>query len=295
MFNDAVLPTVAITAPAGGATVSATTTVTASASDNVGVAGVQFKLDGANLGAEDTASPYSLSWNTTATSNGSHALTAVARDAAGNQRTSAAVTVTVSNVTPPPPGNGLAALYPGDAGIENHPNVIFVERFEEPTLNDLFARWSDTLNGAAMSLTPDVPPGSPGARSLNIPWAGGGANNGGHLFKQLSPGVDDTLYVRYYIKYPTSGKFHHTGIWMGGNNPSLSWPNPQAGIKPVGNDRFIAGAEQNTLTIGVRPLQLLDEHASGCERHALGELPPQQSEYRRRRPVSGRASSTWSS
>ena len=38
----------------GGALLRATTTVTATASDNVGVAGVQFQLDGANLGAEDT-------------------------------------------------------------------------------------------------------------------------------------------------------------------------------------------------------------------------------------------------
>jgi YD repeat-containing protein len=77
--------------------VSGTTTVGASASDNVGVAGVQFLLDGANLGAEDTASPYSIAWNTTTVNNGSHTLTAVARDAAGNRTTSAPVTVSVSN------------------------------------------------------------------------------------------------------------------------------------------------------------------------------------------------------
>src|SRR2546422_1157843 len=59
--------------------------------------GVQFKLDGANYGAEDTTSPYSTSWNTTTVSNGSHTLTAIARDAAGNQTTSSPVTVTVSN------------------------------------------------------------------------------------------------------------------------------------------------------------------------------------------------------
>ena len=59
-------PTVSITAPASGATVSgAAVTVSATASDNVGVAGVQFKLDGANLGAEDTTSPYSVTWNST--------------------------------------------------------------------------------------------------------------------------------------------------------------------------------------------------------------------------------------
>src|SRR5207244_2393146 len=75
---------------------------TATASDNVGVAGVQFKLDGVNLGTEAATAPYSVSWNTVGTANGSHSLTAVARDAAGNVTTSAAVTVTVSNDTTPP-------------------------------------------------------------------------------------------------------------------------------------------------------------------------------------------------
>ena len=91
-------PTVAVTAPGGGATVAGTTTVTASASDNVGVAGVRFFADGAAIGAEDTAAPYSVSWDTTATANGSHTLTAVARDAVGNTTTSTGVTVTVGNV-----------------------------------------------------------------------------------------------------------------------------------------------------------------------------------------------------
>jgi hypothetical protein len=75
--------------------VSGTITVVANASDNVG--GVQFKIDGVNVGAEVLASPFNLSWNTTGWTNGSHALQAVARDAAGNVRTSVANTVTVSN------------------------------------------------------------------------------------------------------------------------------------------------------------------------------------------------------
>jgi hypothetical protein len=95
--NDTTLPNVSITAPTNGSTVGGTVAVSASASDNVGVAGVQFRLDGGNLGAEDTAAPYSISWNTAAVASGSHILTAVARDAAGNVRTSTAITVTVSN------------------------------------------------------------------------------------------------------------------------------------------------------------------------------------------------------
>ena len=88
-----------MTAPANGATVSGTAvTVSATATDNVGVVGVQFRLDGANLGAEDTSAPYSrhLEHAPQAT-NGSHTLTAVARDAAGNSTTSAAVSFTINN------------------------------------------------------------------------------------------------------------------------------------------------------------------------------------------------------
>src|SRR5207244_7872848 len=77
--------------------------VSANASDNVGVVGVQFKLDGANLLTEDLTPPYSVLWKTTTTSNGTHMLTAVARDAAGIQATSPAVSITVNNpdITPP--------------------------------------------------------------------------------------------------------------------------------------------------------------------------------------------------
>jgi hypothetical protein len=110
---DTTPPTVSMTAPANGATVSGTISVTANASDNVGVASVQFQLDGANFGSLDTVSPYSVSWNTATSSNGSHTLRAIAKDAAGNSATSANVTVTVSNgapdTTPPSVPTGLTA------------------------------------------------------------------------------------------------------------------------------------------------------------------------------------------
>ena len=60
---DTTAPQVSITAPTDGASVSGTTSVVASAFDNMGVAGVQFKLDGANLGTEVTTSPYAVSWS----------------------------------------------------------------------------------------------------------------------------------------------------------------------------------------------------------------------------------------
>jgi parallel beta-helix repeat protein len=95
--QDTIPPTVSITLPSSGSTVTATQLINANAADNVGVVGVQFKLDGSNIGSEDTSSPYSISWNSTSTANGSHNLTAVARDAAGNATTSTAISITVNN------------------------------------------------------------------------------------------------------------------------------------------------------------------------------------------------------
>ncbi len=94
---DTTPPATSITSPANGATVSGTITVTASASDNVGVTQVEFYLDGV-LKSTDTSAPYEWAWNTTTSTNGSHSLTSKAYDAANNSATSAAVSVTVSNV-----------------------------------------------------------------------------------------------------------------------------------------------------------------------------------------------------
>jgi hypothetical protein len=94
---DSAPPTVSITTPAQGAVVSGVTTVSAAATDDIGVVGVQFRLDDAPLGSEDTAAPFSAIWDAQAAGNGLHTLTAVARDAAGHETTSPSVSVTVSN------------------------------------------------------------------------------------------------------------------------------------------------------------------------------------------------------
>ncbi|MDO8572405.1 MAG: Ig-like domain-containing protein [bacterium] len=112
---DTTRPTVSLSTPASGTTVSNTVTVSATASDNVGVIGVQFKIDNVNLGIEDTSTPYSVSWNTTSVGNGSHTLIAVARDNAGNTTTSVGSIVTVLNSivlpldTTPPTLSGITA------------------------------------------------------------------------------------------------------------------------------------------------------------------------------------------
>ena len=109
--TDTTLPTVAISQPTSGATVSGTTPITANAGDNVAVAKVEFYVDGTLLSTV-TSSPYTTSWNTTVVTNGSHTVMAKAYDTSNNTNSSS-VTVTVSNTdtTPPTaPGNLTASV-----------------------------------------------------------------------------------------------------------------------------------------------------------------------------------------
>lgn len=88
-------PTVSITAPANGATISASVAFSADASDDNGVTKVAFIIDSTTL-AEDTSAPYSATLNSAGYSNGVHALKAVATDSAG-QTAESSVSITVNN------------------------------------------------------------------------------------------------------------------------------------------------------------------------------------------------------
>ena len=111
---DTQAPTTSVTSPSTGATVSGTTNVTATATDNVGVTRVELWVDGALRGT-DTTSPYSFAWDTTAVANGSHTLQSRAYDAANNTGSSSTVTVTVNNGTSPGPQE--IVLYAADATV----------------------------------------------------------------------------------------------------------------------------------------------------------------------------------
>lgn len=87
--------TVSITTPSSGATVKGRVKIAATAASTNGIAGVQFQVDGQNIGNENTSGSYVVTWNTGTVTNGQHVLTAVARDRLGNLAVSAPVTVTV--------------------------------------------------------------------------------------------------------------------------------------------------------------------------------------------------------
>jgi hypothetical protein len=106
-------PTVSITNPIDGATVSGAVTIEAAAADDVGVAQVEFFVDSLSVGVDaNGANGWSVAWDTTLSANGAHVLTATATDTALQMTTSAPVNVTVSNVAP---GNAAPAV---DAGLD---------------------------------------------------------------------------------------------------------------------------------------------------------------------------------
>ena len=105
--------TVSLSAPLNGASLTSATTITATASSTAGtIAGVQFAVDGVNVGAEDLSSPFSITWDPTTASVGTHYLSATARDSTGATNYANPVTVTrdgaVPTVTITAPLNGDA-------------------------------------------------------------------------------------------------------------------------------------------------------------------------------------------
>jgi glucose/arabinose dehydrogenase len=113
MPRDIQPPTVTITAPANfeGIFADRPLIVSANATDNVGVANVEFQVDGVAAGAAQTAPPYSVSVDPTAYASGQHVLRARASDAAGNQSPWASVTVVIGGSIAQPAGFTRNAAY----------------------------------------------------------------------------------------------------------------------------------------------------------------------------------------
>lgn len=133
---DSMAPSVSISSPTNGASVSGTATIATNTSDNTGISQVSFYANNQLIGTSQTA-PFSFSWNTSTFTNGSYTLTAVARDFAGNQTTSAGVNVTVANsadvtaptvnLTTPPNGALLSGVVPLSAVASDNIGVASVE------------------------------------------------------------------------------------------------------------------------------------------------------------------------
>ncbi len=161
---------------------------------------------------------------------------------------------------------GIASRYSGDKNIHLDSNVIFTEMGEENDLNELFGRW--TTNSSSNSIALDstaFPPGSPGKQSIRLFTTAGqlgqpGTHRTAMLYKLLSPGINDSLFMRWYVRYNTSRTFHHSGPRIGGSYPPSSIPNVPAGQLP--NDStdqfFYSGAEVTGARVNGVPFSTFD-------------------------------------
>ena len=121
-------PSVGLTAPVGGTTVTVNTavsvTATAAPSNPSGsISSVQFFANGASIAAADTTAPYAVTWTPTVT--GTFTLTAVATETIGSvsvQKTSPAVTVSV--ITPTTGGGGGGTATPPVVALTPAPPTV---------------------------------------------------------------------------------------------------------------------------------------------------------------------------
>ncbi len=128
----------------------------------------------------------------------------------------------------------LSEAYPGDVGMDKDPAVVWMESFESKSVDAVVKRYNDHKNPPGMALVPDVHPKSSGKAAMKM-TAGGGQPEATDLFKNFGDGYDE-WYVRWYVKYDPKAKYHHAGVWFGGYNPPINWPNPRAGQRPKGDD-----------------------------------------------------------
>jgi len=135
----------------------------------------------------------------------------------------------------------LSDGYPGDVGIEADPDVVWAENFEQATVDEFLSRYESHQNDGGMLLDTSTPSASAGHTSLRLTSTATGAN-ATDFYKNLGEGYDE-LFVRYYARYEANAPWHHTGVWIGGYAPPSDWPNPQAGLKPNGDDRFSVSLE----------------------------------------------------
>lgn len=151
-------------------------------------------------------------------------------------------------------GNGqISILYPNDIGIQTHSNVIFTEMFEGSSISTLTAstnststNWNQTTTVTANILfDSSVPAASTGSQSLRLKTVDDNTNSNENTFiyKKIQPGISDSVFVRFYIKYDNATEYHHSGVYIGGKNPPSSIAGLVGGVLVQGNQEFHVGAE----------------------------------------------------
>jgi hypothetical protein len=120
------------------------------------------------------------------------------------------------NAEPLPEGNGLAARYPGDLGIESDPAVIFADSFESYTSGtELWGNWSNIFQTANIRIATESNNVHGGSKALEFTIPVSNQDVANAVQKLVSPELD-VLFLRYYAKFNKDfdvlGSSHNGGI-----------------------------------------------------------------------------------
>ena len=120
--SDTVPPSVSISSPSSGGSVTGLVPVSVEATDDFGVAKVELYVDGLQVGT-DTTKPFGFSWNSENRQDGNASLVARAFDLSGNQGSSSAVTVVVQNAAENDAGDPQVSITSPSDGEDVSGNV----------------------------------------------------------------------------------------------------------------------------------------------------------------------------
>ncbi len=147
----------------------------------------------------------------------------------------------------------IANSYPFDSLIQNDPDVIFTEMFEQSSISKMISTSNYQTSPMLSHINFDysVPYGSHGTQSLKLTTVensnlSNDPNEDSNILKKFTVGITDSVFIRYYVKFNNAHTFHHTGVWMGGTNPSNNcWPCniPGRTIPTSGDSAFVIGTE----------------------------------------------------
>jgi len=135
---------------------------------------------------------------------------------------------------------GLAAKYPGDAGIADDPGVLLYEDFESGTIDG--KKWTSvTAKPGVIEFTRKTLDVHRGRYSLQMS-ATMDKDTGGHLFSLFEKGSEQ-LYTRFYVKFADDIDWIHHFVRMTANQPPSPRPIGRAGRRPPGDKRFTVAIE----------------------------------------------------
>jgi outer membrane biosynthesis protein TonB len=141
----------------------------------------------------------------------------------------------------PQGNNGIAAMYPGDKNIQNHPDVLFNDDFESYTsATQLTTKWNGYYQANNTRIATEAGTVYAGAKSLEFTLPLTTAEVSNAVFKYISP-TQDTLFARVYTKFDAG--YHVVGSNHNGISISAKYLGP--GTVPNGTDFFLFLLENN--------------------------------------------------